>query len=382
MKRKRGPGMDDELTQDDDSWDSDKIGYSREHYVPRPNRRRSMVVLEEVEESEAPKQSMPDTCPPGEAGQEGMDMDLVFNDGQQAPQGVEIEGLDADFLAAMPEDIRQELLSGHITQQSMGNMQFARTRSRARPSDALSGLLQVPAEISQPKKRGRKKKEEKEEVGLDTAESVAPPSLTPASLAKRKRGRPKKSETAQPPPASLSDEDTTSTKELEAQPEVSDKPSPTNVSPVDLGHVSAEPAKAPSKRGRKKKVVKETPASVSGDCNPSIHEVEGLAEVPRDTDNVQVEEQNAEMLNDVSTAGGREALQDISNTGSQKGSDTGNGYATNELHVERQKEDILDLDSKEVSKAASTTSQQDKVRFRVGLSKRSRIAPLLKVIRK
>lgn len=323
-KRKKSPGQEDELAQDD-GWNSDHIGFSRDNYQPRPSKRRSRAVVEQ----ETDEQSMPDTCPPGVED---------FEATEPAPEAVTaethaIEGLDPDFLAAMPDDIRQEIINNHI---SAANTQTARTRSRARPSEASSGSLLPNEEVPQPKKRGRKKKvpsasDEVPVAAVADDEVGAQPSPAPVASAKKKRGRPRKSGSDPAPAAD----------ESEPQPSIEDAPA------------TPQATKATGKRGRKKKMVEEAPPQpVEEDPQEFVDESEKAPEQDSRRDG-----------GDGTENSGREALRDISNTAAEK---------------------TLVDEHKNESKAASTAAggQADKVRYRVGLSKRSRIAPLLKMIRK
>lgn len=376
----------------EDSWDSDKIGAHRETYKPRPSRRRSRTVVQGNAEESAPEQSMPDTCPPRQAssGVPESAEPVLISSGQQAPQdGVEgVEGIDPDYLAALPEGLRQEVITDHLARTT----QASRTRGRGRPSQPLSAVVAPLEETPEQRKRGRKKKEtlieEESAVAQDAGAQETPASIAPA---KRKRGRPKKSKTGQPAPAAAADQDISFAYEVEDISQAVD----------DLAAEGFIPVKAPSKRGRKKKVVEEPPTApeeeptqlVADDVPPSepVQAVSETAKAPskRGRKKKVMEEppsafedepgeegdtaQNRVMQVDApgdpveQADASRRPLQDISNTSPSK---------ENEVTPEAK--------AKETSRSASSTNRQGqgKVPVRVGLSKRSRIAPLLKIIRK
>lgn len=376
-KRKSSPEQEDELVQDD-SLDSDKVGFSRENYVPRPSKRRSRAVLEEEEADEvtAPEQSMPDTCPPGDTNVEELEgvQDFSINEAQ-ATQDFSLRGVDPDFLAALPDDIRQEVINSH---KPGGHTQIARTRSRARPEEASSGP--PPAhEEPQPKKRGRKKKlpANDDSIAPEADDAGAKPSPAPLASAKRKRGRPKKTE---PTPAAVIQDDRPAQDESGLNPpEIAEEPRKKDSPLIEDAQVTPQATKVARKRGRKKKIVEEAPESVQEDPNESMHETGIAFEAHQDTDGVleQDPERPMEKSGDGTEPSGRSALRDISNNVMDKES------VTDHADSEMNKDATPVSKYKDKSKSVLTpTSQADKVRYRVGLSKRSRIAPLLKMIRK
>ncbi|KUI53377.1 hypothetical protein VP1G_00594 [Cytospora mali] len=402
----------------EDPWDSDKIGAHQDNYNPRPSRRRSRAVVQEDAE-DTPEQSKPDTCPPGQASPGGMERmePILFLSGQQVPreEAEVIEGIDPDYLAALPGDLRQEVISDHLAR----NAQASRTRGRGRPKQPLRDLVATSEETPQPKKRGRKKKELLGGELVD-AEQEAEARAIPASVAptKRKRGRPKKSETLQLAPATAADDDISFAYEAEDIPQTVDEPNFKENKPAEFVQEAPVSAKAPSKRGRKKKVVEESPMVPEGEptevvaeevtpsepvqaipettkasskrgrkkkvveerpaaleerpqeghdtARDSSFEPDKPADLPLKEHNEPVEEAGASRL----------PLQDISNTTSSK--------EAPEADADTQKEVTSEAKEKETAKSASSTTGQGqgKVPFRVGLSKRSRIAPLLKIIRK
>lgn len=409
-KRKRQKTDQHRDAVQEDSWDSDKIGAHRESYKPRPSRRRSRAVLDEGDEDlAAPERSMPDTCPPGPASPEGPEKaePILISSGQQAPQEQSdaIEGIDPAYLAALPEDLRQEVIADQLAR----NSQASRTRGRGRPSQG--------GDTPQPKKRGRKKKETVNEDASALAEEADPQgTAAPAPAAgKKKRGRPKKTDVSKLPPAPAADGDTSLAYGVE---DVSNAADAAEVIPPQDLEVAPAPSKAPSKRGRKKKVVEETPAApeeeanfrgkeeaVDGDNQQATKEtkapsrrgrkrkvVEEPPSADESDDHVEGSQQELEGASDVedhSKAGAgvnRKALTDISNTASSQGpahKTDGKERTTPETVIDMQREATPKAKEKETPRSASsTTNQQGKVPLRVGLSKRSRIAPLLKIIRK
>ncbi|KAK2607903.1 hypothetical protein N8I77_006546 [Diaporthe amygdali] len=404
----------------DDSWDSDKIGAHRESYKPRPSRRRSRAILDAGDEDlAAPERSMPDTCPPGPGSPDGIRHaePILISSGQQAPQEQDdtIEGIDPSYLAALPEDLRQEVIAGQLAR----NSQTSRTRGRGRPSQ--SGGIHVPPseETLQPKKRGRKKKETVNEDALTMPEEAdSQAAAAPTIATKKKRGRPKKSDVTQPPPAKPADDDITLAHGTEDMSNIADDADVAEAQSPQVVQDAPAPSKAPSKRGRKKKVVAGTPAAP--DEESSIHGAEEatyieheeateirkapskrgrkrkvIEEPPADDESAepvhssQQEPEAASVAEDCPKAAAgvnRKALADISNTTSSQGPAEeieGKEGAAPEDTAGMLREGTPEAKVKDTPRSASsTTNQQGKVPLRVGLSKRSRIAPLLKIIRK
>lgn len=353
-KKRKGPPAEEDEPPEEDGWISDNIGFRRENHVPRPSKRRSRAVLEEDEDDEvaAPEQTMPDTCPPG------------CNEAQ-ATQSVDMGGLDPEFLAAMPDDIRQEIINSH---KSAGNTQTTRTRSRARPTEASSGPLPENEDTLQPKKRGRKKKlPATDSRALEADEPAPPPSSAPLTSAKKKRGRPKKTEPAPVPataPAPVIDQDDRAEDESGPQAEIAQEPRVDELPSVEDGQVSPQPTKAPRKRGRKKKIAEEKPEPVQEEVNEPVREAQDVSE---DVDGTL--DQNPELPREEEDGsedkdgGGREALRDISNT----------------VVKTPGKEGADNKSSKDNSKPGPTPRQMP---FKIGLSRKSRFPPLLKSLKK
>lgn len=423
-EKRQEPDQDRNPVQED-SWDSDKIGAHRESYRPRPSRRKSRAVFDaEDEDLAAPERSLPDTCPPGPRVSEGMRnaQPILISSGQQAPQeqsnAIEgIEGIDPGYLAALPEELRQEVIADQQARKS----QASRTRGRGRPSEGGSNGVPRIEETPQPKKRGRKKKETAKEDGLtvageaDTQATAA--TTTPAT--KKKRGRPKKSETNQPPPAPAADDDISFAYEVEDVSNVADETGLTEAQ-SQVTEIAPAPTRAPSKRGRKKKVVEETIAPPEEE-ESSIHGAEEainseyqeatikskahskrgrkrkVVEEPPSADEsdggrVEGSQHDLEAGSDAeehpqaAAKRQRKALTDVSNTASSQGPVEGideKDKAIPRSVDDMEREATPEAKTKEIPKSASSaTNQQGKVPLRVGLSKRSRIAPLLKIIRK
>lgn len=375
--KRKSPTMKKDEPSEDDAWISDNIGFSRGNYVPRPSKKRSRTELkDDDDEVAAQEQSMPDTCPPGHAPSETSEhAQEVTSNEALATQGVDMEGLDPDFLAAMPDDIRQEIINNH---KPAGNKQTARTRSRARPTEASSGPLPTHEETPQPKKRGRKKKlPATDDLALVADEPAAQPSPAPLALAKRKRGRPKKSEAA---PAPVIEEDQRAEDESGLQAEIAEEARMKELLSIEDTQVTLQATKPTRRRGRKKKTGKENAEVVQEDVNESVCETEDVSGMAQEIDGTldQNPEPPTEDASEGRGNGGREALRDISNTVVEKppGADHADSGVDDKDATPASKK------SKDSSKPASTPSQLHKVRYRVGLSKKSSITPLLKSIRK
>lgn len=412
-KRKRQKTYQRHDAGQDDAWDSDKIGAHRENYKPRPSRRRSRVVLDaEDKDLATPGRSMPDTCPPGPGSPEWMENlgPALISSGQPAPQdqsGV-IEGIDPSYLEALPEDLRQEVIADQLAR----NSQTSRTRGRGRPSQGGENLLSLTEATTQPVKRGRKKKEILEE---DAPTEEAGPECTAVAtpaVGKKKRGRPKKSGIVQLPPPPAADDDISLAFETYNTPGTENGADSLETIPPQDTEDAPAPSRAPSKRGRKKKLVEETPAIpeeetslVDSDNQEATKEVKvpskrgrkkNVVEEPLSADDLDEHVEGSQrVLETASDAEGyseaspgmkRKALTDISNTASFPGAVHENDVkemATSEAAVNIQGEATPEVKAKETPRlASSTANQQGKVPLRVGLSKKSRIAPLLKIIRK
>lgn len=379
----------------EDPWDSDKVGYQREHYAPRPRKRRSRVIVEEKEELQYLEQSMPDTCPPGDASHGRTDAaePTITSPGQRTPDPATegLEGIDPDFWAAMPNDIRQELMS---QQQSTRTSQASRTRRSGQAGESRNSLVPIQEVPPQPKKRGRKKKQQNSEEApatfCDTAAVSEEPEArpSPAPTAKRKRGRPRKAEVAPPPPPSEI-EDTAPVREAtELVLEAVEVPNVTHGLPDEPSQGVVEALKAPVKRGGKKKAAEASAVLSSELKETACIEREGFDPVGS-MDRLAVEPSHSpvDTLAVSFEFEDRQALQDISNKASNMLPNSGPAVdqtteKTATYEVEQQEEVTPEPKVKEVPKSTPTPGQQGKVPLRVGLSKKSRIAPLLKVIRK
>lgn len=137
--------------------------------------------------------------------------------------------------------------------------------------------------------------------------------------------------------------------------------------------------KASSRRGRKKKAVKKTTAPVPEEPDETALDAEAPGQDDSEAPELAPEHRgrNSDEAEGAEEEEGREALRDISNTASQS------TPATSKLsHKGVQQEVTPEPKVKDAPRSASTTGQGGKVAFRVGLSKKSRITPLLKMIRK
>lgn len=378
------------------SWSSDEIGFSREPCAPKPKKKRFGAMVNGDDKNQHAEDSMPDTCPPGDASsKDTADIAPATNSlNRQGPdQATEaMAGVDPEVWAALPDDIRQELMS---LQQPARTSQASRTRRSGRASEAAGSLAIVQEEQPQPKKRGRKKKgqaiEEKplasDEPAATVDEPEARPSPAPTATAKRKRGRPRKSEAAPPLPYLETEEPDTATEAPELLYVADVETNSTHAGPDESLKGNPSP-KAPAKRGRKKKVVEAPPvlsvepAENTGrdeDCDdPDGSAGKRIVEPPHPrvdppTGSVEVDE--------------RQALRDISSTASntllksEPAFEQAAGDTSTE-EAQQQQEVTPEPKAKDVPKSATTPGQQGKVPLRVGLSKKSRIAPLLKIIRK
>lgn len=399
----------------DDAWDSDKIGAHRENYKPRPSRRRSKAVLgAEDKDLATPERSLPDTCPPGPGTTEEMENSepVLISSGQPAPQeqGGVIEGIDPSYLEALPEDLRQEVIADQLAR----NSQTTRTRGRGRPSQGGENLLSLTEAIPQTMKRGRKKKEILEEDIPTLAEEAGPEctAVTTPAVGKKKRGRPKKSGVVQLPPPPAADDAISLAFETDDTPGTANGADVVETTPPQDMEDAPAPSRAPSKRGRKKKLVEEAPAIpeeetslVDRDNQEATKEIKGPSKRDRKKNAVEEHlsaddfdehvESSQRGLETASDAEGypkagpgmkRKALTDISNTASSPGAaheNDGKERTTSEAAMDMQREATPEVKANETPRlASSTANQQGKVPLRVGLSKKSRIAPLLKIIRK
>lgn len=371
---------------------------------------------------DAQQQSMPDTCPPGQASPwevEGAEP-ILISPGQRAPEEETeiIEGIDPEYLAALPYDLRQEVVSNHLAQ-------TARTRGRGRLSQPPGALQTSPEEVPQPKKRGRKKKGPPNEQAATAAQEAgtqaAPASVAPA---KRKRGRPRKSETVQLAPAPAGDEDISlayeaediaqaagaftaedaaveplqeapmpaealsrrgrkrkAVAELPTEPEEEPTGLAGEVQSVESVQAPLKTSKAPPKRGRKKKVVEEPPTAPADEPQQDGGNAQDQR-IEEDRPARRLDEQDEPVEEAV-------PLRDISNKASLNGptaSTKSKEEGAPARGSDRQKEMAPEAETRETAgpkPAAGAAGQgKGKVPLRVGLSKRLRIAPLLKVIRK
>jgi hypothetical protein len=379
----------------DDTWDSDKIGAHRENYKPRPSRRRSRAVLDAGDEDLAtPGWSMPVTSPPGRGDAEMTERaePVLISSGQPAPQEQNdlVEGIDPSYLAALPEDLRQEVIADQLAR----NSQIPRTRGRGRPSQRVDGLAPLTDATAQPAKRGRKKKTETPaEDALDSPEEAVPEiaAVTTPVAGKNKRGRPRKSEARQLPQPPAANDDTPLAHEAGDMPVPADRANVEEAVPRGMADAPG-PLRAPSNRGRKRKVIAGSPAAPEEESSTDDKGSQGATKETKATSNRVPKETvvegslPADDYSEASPGTKRKALADISNTKScQVPADEkqGNAGTSSDAAADMQTETTPEVRSKDTAgSASSTTKQQGKVPLRVGLSKKSRIAPLLKIIRK
>ncbi|KAI1330577.1 hypothetical protein F5Y16DRAFT_338410 [Xylariaceae sp. FL0255] len=320
-KRKASRNIEevDELGPEDDVWDSNDIGLPQEMYKPRASKRRAAATNPEPQES------------PGFDHLAGESLEGI----QPLPSTEIPAASSADHLAVEPE--------------------------------------------TQPKKRGRKKKQlavvdepdvfdEEEEVNVVKNSAPTDDALVeegvPTQKSKKRRGRPRKSnadKSAQKPVPDSAPE------EIPEQP-----------TPHDDGKLEAEEAEAeeqqeiiqPTKRGRKKKEKKkiiEDSDSGEGDENESEDEESTLASAKT---KVPLKELDRNSMSPVKS-------RSLSQRNSPIKAEEAKSGLQDENSTPEQQQQV-----KETGKTAVPSSAQPKVPYRVGLSKRSRIAPLLKIIKK
>ncbi|KAI1343918.1 hypothetical protein F5Y15DRAFT_181726 [Xylariaceae sp. FL0016] len=286
----------DELGQDD-AWDSDNAGAHRENYKPRPSRRRAKAA--EMHEGE--------------------------NSGQN------------DFATLRKANLDEDLASSNS--------------GRGAPETLALELQLVETQPTvEPKKRGRKKKQDMiEEIShdIDHDEMNAPgQKALPADTGvtsvsekpKRKRGRPRKSGTARIPESTASETVSTKTTQL---------PDPENLDTEPQDAFGPEEEDDEPEAATRKKVPKRQRDNEPGAERTSMGTTSPLEEVDANT---------------------------RSPTKSCALETQSPGPSTKPQKEEPTKPQVKDT--------AKPNPSQGKAGYRVGLSKRSRIAPLLKIIRK
>ena len=333
-KKKKPKRVEDEADElgHDDLWDSEALGLPRETYKPRPGRKRSTMTS--IHEDETAQR---------EAAHEAVDLTEI----DQAADAVGTTERESGPAAPPP--------------------------TTAEPP--------VPKE---PKKRGRKKKQpivevtQNDQPGEGTAVPAVDSLPRPVEVEeviekpKKKRGRPRKSDQTKtattavsvPPPPPEEPE------ELEA-PEVAEHEEDPFDNENDSGDHDEEASEQEVRKSRSKKIVekqtkrkkarKSAASAVDDEADPlGEPDVAPLTEVDANTG------ANAS----VPAAGGSVKSESAEGTGAAASEKT-----------------MVKAPGKETGAAATTKSsaapqQQSKVPHRVGLSKRTRIAPLLKIIRK
>ena len=305
----------------EEPWDPEEAELPQERYVPRPSRRRSTATV------------LPDTQPHDESNE-------PRENAQKGP-----------YIGSGSDNLPILISSG----------QEATTEQVTPP-----GPLQT-------KKRGRKKKLisiendetttrqlELSDIPEPSCQAQTSTTETTAPVKRKKRGRPRKGESQ---PLSVAEVDGAGAEEtgvvetleeaVEKSDGFTDQPDAKNARDKDASSLAQqslqETQEKPKGRGRKKKA---NARSLSNEPEPTASQEKAV-------------------------------LKDISNVGVTQKSPSGNeggkvadGKATQEPGTIKKETAMQD------SKTGVSNSQTAKVAYRVGLSKRSRIAPLLKSLRK
>jgi len=227
------------------------------------------------------------------------------------------------------------------------------------PEFILISSAQEPLpDTPKPKKRGRKKKHDTTNDAPKPSAMAATVGLESTMPAKRKRGRPKKADARKP----------NATAPRVTEPAVgTDSPSEVPGGPTDRDGSSAAPQEAetgnvtPKKRGRKKK---------TQDTRASIHQPEEDVAPSKVLGEV---DHNAVSFHELFSTDDGSASSKLAESSTSTDSDS---KTINKFRKDTSKEIAKDGTKIGNSPAAG------KVPLRVGLSKRSRIAPLLKSLRK
>jgi len=234
-------------------------------------------------------------------------------------------------------------------------------------SSAPQGDLTPPPVVELPKtqkKRGRKKKGANDDMAVtphfDAQVVVADEeSKEMKTQPKKKRGRPRKS-AIQPPPEAVTYETNTFQESGEVKRDGHDDPPEEPMLDDDEGELFREDTHATptskmskSKKGNKGKKADIAVGEVNVDASPSV-----LGESDRNMLGSQQPKEHTASVN-----GAVKSLEDAKENQSQS-------------------KEASEVPAKPVPSSTSASSQSGKVPLRVGLSKRSRIAPLLKIVRK
>ncbi|PSR85537.1 hypothetical protein BD289DRAFT_257825 [Coniella lustricola] len=383
--------------QDFDS-ESEKVHRSSKRAVARhKTSRRSSVIGEDEDKDQQDSQSMPDTLPPDsfELGNESATEPPLASSQHEAREAstAGLEGLDRDFLAALPEEIRQEVIADHIAQQSARESQATRTRSHRRFVERSSEHQSLPITTTpQPRKRGRKKKQQQashdEQPAAPASEAI--PVSESSVTGKRRRGRPRKSDVAQVTGAAadadvLVEATTTSTTAQKIAPGSGASAEDDVMEALagdseTFGNAELELV-APAKRGRKRKI-EDTDPTTRATPPEEAEDPQHSAKVGSEAMDAATERTDAVDQRDI--------LKDISNSAVQNGSSGSLEGVDEDGGKQQQEQDQTPTTITTVKTtpgggpltAGGSSSSTKTPLLRVGLSKKSRIAPLLKMIRK
>lgn len=304
----------DELGQDE-AWDSDTIGYHHETYRPRPSRRRSNATS--THESEA-----------------------VQHEEVEDPVNVVDLGVEEEARTATVEPVVDPI-----------EQTFA-SEAPHTASEIYEAVQRDQVPTTQPKKRGRKKKqpvvEETIEGERPTEEPTAPAELDPpvqateveevADKPKRKRGRPRKSDL--PKPAEIT---------APSGP-INPPEEPARKAANDHNEVSPE------------KVAKE-------------YKSKKTAKKPKERDNVDSDVPTEDESSALKEKDANSRIPARSVSSEPAGKKPKEAPAATAIAENKQ-------GKSQAKEPPKPVASQSKAPYRVGLSKKTRIAPLLKIIKK
>jgi hypothetical protein len=325
-RRKSGFQDDEDELGRDDSWDSDAIGYHRETYIPQKSLRRSERASIEDAKEDLDTRAAEDVREAAEARE--------MEKAQEARGAQEMEETPVAGGAPVAEEDR---ISDFVPEYGQTPPhKKTKTKSAASSSKQSSAAA---SEAPQPKKRGRKKKQPVvEEVFRDEdagAQETSPaPAVIPTPATgtvqavekpKRKRGRPRKSDDIN------------------------------NDSTAEQGG-----GKIQGTEGEEAPPISQRQVSEGSNAKPDDGWKETTPEIPTDNENVQ---QGSKEV----TASPKKSVSPLKDADSNTLLTSQSTTSTSE---------------KATSTAKVAPSQPGKMAYRVGLSKRSRIAPLLKSLKK
>lgn len=366
--KKRRSDEEDELAGDD-GWDSEDVGFHREVYKPRPSRRRSNGASNNV----------------GAVAQE----DNSARAAEAAPNDDVTQNLQPT------QDPHQPVTTEEASREIPETPDIVAKATVPAPD---SGPVMVDGKPP-PKKRGRKKKQPppppaSDELAQGQAPSVSgaesgamDPELTAASAAavadsyafgddgalvekpKKKRGRPRKSETPVKAP-----------EKSPVRTEQNTLPSTADPLAVDEEEFAPEAAARPSAR---RSMSEEIPPSEEDDDENDGPVVKKRGRKPAKRPKVSKEPEEA------TTQGSASPLQEVDrNTKLQsplvaaaEASESESGTAKKSA-AEPAATAASSATNKKTTNPSTPSQQPGKVAYRVGLSKKSRVTSLLKIIRK